>query len=192
MTIEIEGNWRKGRAFDVHTLSSTYLGQNEAGYDKWESTRSEMGELVYQLKYRQDKSKLPAIVSLLDKIKGIEQFDYIIPIPPSDSSRVFQPVNEIALALGKRRGVKVLTDFLAKGPGGQQIKNVIDAEERQRLLRESMHIKASYSIAGKSVLLVDDLYRSGATLRVATDLLLKEAKVSDVCVLTMTKTRSNR
>jgi competence protein ComFC len=58
-----------------------------------------MGELVYQLKYRQDKSNLPAIVALLDTIKGIEQFNYIIPIPPTDNSRAFQPVNEIALAL---------------------------------------------------------------------------------------------
>ncbi len=73
MTIELEGNWVKGRAFDVHTLSSTYLGPNEFGHDQWENTRSEMGELVYQLKYKQDKSMLPEIVKLLDKIKGVEQ-----------------------------------------------------------------------------------------------------------------------
>ena len=49
MTIEIEGNWAKGLAFDVHTLSSTYLGPNEFGHDQWENTRSEMGELLYKL-----------------------------------------------------------------------------------------------------------------------------------------------
>jgi competence protein ComFC len=192
MTIEIDGNWRIGRAFDVHTLSSTYLGQNESGYAKWDTTRSEIGELVYQLKYRQDKSKLPAIVTLLDKIKGIEQFNYLIPVPPTDKSRAFQPVQEIALALGAHRGVTVLTDFLAKRTGGQQIKNVNDAAERERLLRENMHIQATYPIAGSTVLLIDDLYRSGATLRVATELLLNQAKASDVCVLTMTRAKSNR
>ncbi len=192
MTIELDGNWRKGRAFDVHTLSSTYLGQNEAGYAQWDSTRSEMGDLVYHLKYKQDMSMLPAIVALLDKIKGIEQFDYIIPIPPTDRARAFQPVNEIALALGIHRGVRVLTDFLAKAPGGQQMKNINDPGEREKLLRETLRIEATYSIAGSTVLLIDDLYRSGATLRVATELLLGQAKASDVCVLTMTKTRSNR
>jgi predicted amidophosphoribosyltransferase len=102
-----------GRAFDVHTLSSTYLGPNESGYAQYENVRSEMGELIYRLKYRQDKSTLPTIVTLLDKIKGVEQFDYIMPIPPTDKSRPFQPVTEIALALGKHRGVRVLPDFLA-------------------------------------------------------------------------------
>jgi competence protein ComFC len=192
MTIELAGNWMTGRAFDVHTLSSTYLGPNEAGHAQWENVRSEMGELVYKLKYQQDKSTLSAIVSLLDKIKGVEQFDYIIPIPPTDKSRPFQPVNEIALALGQHRGVKVLTDFLAKAAGGKQLKNVDDPEEREKLLRESLSIEGKEVLSGKRILLVDDLYRSGATLRVATGLLLEKAKVEKVSVLTMTKTRSNR
>jgi competence protein ComFC len=192
MSIIIEGNWKKGLAFDVHTLSSTYLGVNESGYAQWDTTRSEIGELVYQLKYRQDRTKLPEIVALLDKIKGVEQFDYLIPIPPTDQTRAFQPVTEIGLALGAHRGVKVLTDFLAKKPGGQALKNIADPAEREKALRESLHIQAPYSIAGSTVLLIDDLYRSGATLRAATDLLLNEAKAKLVAVLCMTKTRSNR
>jgi len=32
MTIELQGNWAKGMAFDVHTLSSTYLGADEFGH----------------------------------------------------------------------------------------------------------------------------------------------------------------
>ncbi|MEA2892688.1 MAG: competence protein ComFC [Bradyrhizobium sp.] len=192
MTIELVGNWMTGRAFDVHTLSSTYLGPDESGYAKWENVRSDMGELIFKLKYRQDKSTLPVIVSLLDKIKGVEQFDYIIPIPPTDKSRPFQPVTEIALALGKHRGVPVLPDFLSKTSGGRQLKNVDDPEEREKLLQESLSIQGKEALSGKRILLLDDLYRSGATLRVATDLLLKEAKAEKVSVLTMTKTRSNR
>jgi predicted amidophosphoribosyltransferase len=192
MTIELLGNWMTGRAFDVHTLSSTYLGPDEFGHDKWDNVRSDMGELVYKLKYQQDKSTLPAIVTLLDKIKGVEQFDYIIPIPSTDKSRPFQPVTEIAGALGKHRGVKVLPDFLTKAAGGKQLKNVDDPEEREKLLQESLSIGGKELLVGKKVLLVDDLYRSGATLRVATDLLLKKAKAEKVSVLTMTKTRSNR
>lgn len=192
MTIKIAGNWKSGLAFDVHTLSSTYIGPNEFGHDQWENVRSEMGELVYKLKYRNDRSALEPIVALLDKIKGIEQFDYIIPIPPTHRSRAFQPVTEIARAIGRRRGVEVRADFLKKRDGGEQLKNVHDPEEREKLLRASLHIDNDRSMAERDVLLVDDLYRSGATLSVATGLLYDEAKAKTVCVLTMTKTRSKR
>ena len=192
MTIKIKGNWNKGLAFDVHTLSSTYLGPNEFGHDQFENIRSEMGELVYKLKYQKDRSSLASIVALLDKIKGIDQFDYIIPIPPTDRGRAFQPVTEIAFAIGKHHGIKVLTDVLKKKAGGPQLKNVNDPEKRKELLKASLHVDSGDSVAGCDILLVDDLYRSGATLSVATNLLYEEAKANKVCVLTMTKTRSNR
>ena len=192
MTIEVKGNWKKGLAFDVHTLSSTYLGPNEFGHDQFDNIRSEMGELVYKLKYQNDRSTLASIVALLDKIKGIDQFDYIIPIPPTDQGRAFQPVTEIALAIGKHHDIEVLTDVLKKKGGGPQLKNVNDPEKRKELLRDSLHIDKGESVAGCNILLVDDLYRSGATLSVATNLLYEEAKANKVCVLTMTKTRSIR
>ena len=81
---------------------------------------------------------------------------------------------------------------MKKRDGGEQLKNVHDPEEREKLLRASLHIDNDRSMAERDVLLVDDLYRSGATLSVATGLLYDEAKAKTVCVLTMTKTRSNR
>jgi competence protein ComFC len=191
MTIEIQGNWVRGYVFDVHTLSSTYLGPNEFGHAQFDTKYSEMGELIHRLKYKHDRAALPRIVELLDKFTGIEEFDFLIPIPPTDKSRAFQPVTEIARALGRRRGVDVLYDFLAKKPGGLQLKDVSDPEERETLLRDSIYVDAEYSIEGRTVLLVDDLYRSGATFRISADLLNK-ANAARVCVLAMTKTRSKR
>lgn len=192
MAYEITGNWQKGIAFDKHTLSSEYLGVDQFGHDRWESTRSEMGELVYQLKYQSKSDVIPKIVELLDRIKGIEEMDLIVPIPPTDSARQFQPVSLIAEALGKHRKVKVLPDLLVKTPGGAQLKNVNDPDERQKLLRASMKLSNVHNVAGMKILLVDDLYRSGSTLSIATELLLGEGKASSVSVLTMTKTRTNR
>lgn len=192
MSIELEGNWKRGIAFDVHTLSSTYLGVNEFGYNQWESTRSEIGELLYQLKYQADAQKVREIVKLLGKIKGIETMDYLVPVPSTNQHRRFQPVVEIARALGEERGVKVLDNVLRKRTGGAELKNVTDFEEREALLREQLYLENFKPLEGKNVLLVDNLYRSGATLRVATELLYRQAKVKDVFVLTMTKTRSKR
>lgn len=192
MTIEIKGNWRKGLAYDVHTLSSTYLGPDEYGHDRWDNTRSEMGQLVYQLKYKNDRSTIPKIVDLITKkIKGIEKFDLIIPIPSTNKNRSYQPVEEIAKELGRRKRVKVRS-LLTKKAGGAELKNIDDAREREELLKGRISTSGEHDISSQKVLLLDDLYRSGTTLSVATDVLYNDAKVDSVSVLTMTKTRSRR
>jgi predicted amidophosphoribosyltransferase len=176
MTIELKGNWKKGFAFDVHTLDSVYLGVDEHGHDRWANTRSEMGQLVYDLKYGKDQTALEKIVDLLDKMKGIETIDYIVPIPPTNPSRQLQPVSQIARELGKRRGVRVLDGLLLKKRGGPELKNVEDPTERRELLRKSLILSKDYDISGTNVLLVDDLYRSGATLSAATSSFSTKAK----------------
>ena len=191
MPYEITGNWKKGIAFDNHTLSSSLVGVNEFGHNVYDNKYSEMGELVYQLKYKNNRDSIPKIIALLLQIKGIENMDLIIPIPPTDGSRSFQPVTLIAQALGQQCKVEVATDLLLKKPGGPQLKNVNDPKERLSLLKDSMSISESRNISGLNILLVDDLYRSGSTLSAATDLLLIQGQAASVSVITMTKTRSN-
>ena len=175
MTIEINGNWHKGLAYDVHTLASTYIGPDEYGHDQFDTTYSEMGGLVKALKYQYDKSVIPQIIFLLEKIKGIEKFDFIIPVPSTKKSRPFQPVDEIALALGKIRGVEVITGFLEKKTGGTELKGVDDPEQRKKLLRDAIYIPSQKKdISGCDILLVDDLFRSGSTLSVATEILYQK------------------
>lgn len=190
MTSEINGNWHKGRAYDIHTLDSAYIGPDEYGHAQFDTTYTEMGGLVKALKYQHDKSVIPQIVSLLEKIKGIENFDFIIPAPSTKKSRPFQPVDEIALELGKKRGVEVLTGFLEKKTGGTELKGVDDPEQREKSLKDAIYISSKIKdISGCAILLLDDLFRSGATLYAATEILYQEAKVNKVCVLTMTRTR---
>lgn len=191
MVIRVEGNWHSGLAFDLHTVASTHLGVDEFGHDRFENTRSEMGELVYQLKYRSDKGRLPEIAALLDTVKGIENFDYIVPIPPTNKNRPFQPVELIAVALGERRNVKVWKDLLVN-EGDAELKGISDPVERNERLQKAIKLASGANVTSAKILLVDDLYRSGATLNVATDLLYKTGKAEKVSVLTMTKTRSNR
>lgn len=72
------------------------------------------------------------------------------------------------------------------------VEGVTDPVARVEMLRSALKLTNKNTVSGKKVLLVDDLYRSGATLRIAADLLYKEGKASAVSVLTMTKTRSIR
>jgi len=192
MTIKLEGNWDKGFAFDVHTLESIPIGPNEYGYEQFDTTYSEMGGYVYKLKYKNDKSAIKKIVDLLSKYKGIDKFDAIIPVPSSKKNRPYQPVDEIAQELGKRRRVDVLIGLLEKRDGGKELKNITDPVERIKELKKVISLSSKINVSGQKVLLLDDLYRSGATLSASTDILYNQGKVSNVCVLTMTKTRSKR
>jgi hypothetical protein len=60
--IKIEGNREIGYALDVHTKSSQLLGYDEFGRGVFDTERSQIGELLYRLKYRSDKSVIPDII----------------------------------------------------------------------------------------------------------------------------------
>ncbi|MEY3788788.1 MAG: hypothetical protein RIQ94_940 [Pseudomonadota bacterium] len=192
MIYKLDGNWKAGVAYDLHTLSSEYLGQDEYGHDRYNNTRSEMGEFVYQLKYQHDETVVGKIVDLLQDINGLKTIEVIIPIPPSNKNRISQPVFSIASELGKRLKILVYLDFLAKTNKAEELKGIEEQEKRIGILEKTMFIENNYDLADKKILLIDDLYRSGSTLKVATNLLYNKTKAKDVYVLTMTKTRSNR
>ncbi len=192
MGIKIHGNWKKGIALDLHTKSSEYLGLDEFGHDRFETIRTEMGELVYKLKYKSDLSVVPQIVNAIVKIGGIEKMDYIIPVPPSNIHRRFQPVFIIAEELSRKIDVELAMDLILKIRETPELKNITDDKERDNITRDAFSLNDTYDLSGLKVLILDDLYRSGTTLRAITSLLHEEGKVKNVYVVTLTKTRSTR
>ena len=108
-----------------------------------------------------------------------------------NKKRAYQPVQLITAEIGKRRKVSVLDDLLLNS-GDEELKGITDPVARLDLLRKALSLHKGERVKGKQILLVDDLFRSGSTLNVATDILLTEGGAARVCVLTMTKTRSNR
>ncbi len=193
---EIHGNWRAGWALDIHTVSSRPLPGG--GYD---TERTEFGELVFQLKYRHDRSKIQLIAEITAKfveekfaVDGHLVLPYIaavIPIPPSDTNRDFQPVTEVAQEIGKLLSVPVRTDYLMKVKRTEPLKNLPDVENKREQLRGAFVVE-SQGLKDQCVLLVDDLYDSGTTLREATKVLYEQGSVQHVLVLTLTRTRTGR
>jgi len=192
MAIELIGNWKKGFALDLHTKSSEYLGVDEFGRDRFDTKRTEIGELVYKLKYSADMSSVSKLVACIQQnMRGLEKLDYLVSVPPS-RPRAAQPVFLIAEELSKRIRVPFIRDAILKVKITPEIKEVFDQKEREALLAAAYEYNDKYNLANKNILLLDDLYRSGTTLRVITSILYKNAMVKNVFVITLTKTRSLR
>ena len=104
----IYGTWDEGIVLDNHMLKSVFLGYDENGKEKFENTRTEIGELIYKFKYKNDRESLPKIMVLikdiLDKWQLKEKIDVVIPVPPSNKTRAYQPVFEIAKEIAKYLG----------------------------------------------------------------------------------------
>ena len=188
--IKIKGNWEVGYALDVHTKSSQFLGFDDLGRERFDTERSRMGELLYRLKYRGDRTVVQEILQLVLNFATFETIDVIIPVPPSHTNRPFQPVIEIAVAIGSRLNIPVLTNLVQKVKETPELKNVGDFEEREKILDGAFKVIPVGCLSGKTVLLFDDLYRSGATLSSLTAVLYDQGKAKSVKVLTLTKTRS--
>lgn len=191
MVIEIKGNWKRGFALDLHTKSSIFLGTDEYGHNQYDTTRTEIGQLVYDLKYNNNQSVLPKIIDkILSSFNNLNKMDYIIPIHPSKDRKV-QPVYLIADALGSKISIPVLKEEVIKIKDAPELKDIYDANKREEVLRNAFSLAKKTNIKEKNILLIDDLFRSGATLRAITSILYDSGYVKNVYALTLTKTRSN-
>jgi predicted amidophosphoribosyltransferase len=187
---QIRGVWRQGYVLDNHTVRSEFLGYNQFGNPMFDTKRTEAGELLYRLKYRQNLEALATLVETTTTFVRSWQvtFDAIVPVPPTRVRR-FQPVFEIATRLAEALELPLLKDFVQNVGNTKELKNVFDYTERLRLLENVYRIR-DQSLHSKAVLLFDDLYRSGATLTAVTRALYEQAQCSDVYVLALTRTRT--
>jgi competence protein ComFC len=188
---KIVGNWRSGMVLDLHTISSVYLGVNESGHEVYDTTRSEVGELLYRLKYKGDK---PAAKKIIETASAYlkphrAKFDLIVPVPPS-GKRAVQPVITLANGIGAALEIPVV-ECVTTTRAATQLKGVLDPDKRKELLDGLYRVDRAQTKA-KNILLFDDLYRSGSTMNAITDILMKEGKAATVRVLAITRTRSNQ
>lgn len=176
-----------------HTVSSEFLGHDSYGHAQFDNKYSALGELIYRLKNRGDKNAVDSIADTAVKFI-IEQwrlaFELVVPVPPSRKREGYQPVIEIVNAIGARMTKRVDVDAVTKVKETPQLKDIYDYQEREALLKDAFRANPE-AVGGKAILLVDDLYRSGATATVVAKSLFL-ASASNVYMLAMTKTRTRR
>ncbi len=187
--IRLHGKWDLGFALDTHVIESIPLGEDAYGHLRFESTRSPIGELLYQFKYNGRYDNLTEIVdtikSFLSTQPEMQNIETILPVPPT-KARSYQPTFEIAQALAKELKVFYCNDVLenysqieAKG---------LSADEKYQLV--GAIVKKKPATRKHSTLLIDDLYQTGTTLNQCTSLLRDDPLVDKIYVLTITKTKN--
>jgi predicted amidophosphoribosyltransferase len=174
---------------DRHTVSSTFLGYDTFGNPYFDTKRTQLGELVFRLKNRTDRTVVDAIAdTVVEFIKERKlHYEVIVPVPAS-RQRTFQPTVEIARAVSARVGKPTRENCVRKVKATRELKNVYEYRQRLELLEGAFKVEAD-SVRGQAILLLDDLYRSGATLKAVAQA-LRAAEPARIVILALTKTRT--
>lgn len=182
--VRIYGVWDEGIVLDNHMLKSVFIGYDENGKEQFENTRTELGELLYKFKYQSNTEVLNDIMELvkniLDKWNLKDKIDLVIPVPPTNKLRKYQPVEklsfEIAQYLNKECDASLLKkDSTLQSKNGYDIVGTI--RQLKTLDREA------------NILVIDDLYSTGATLNETCKVLKKDSNVKKIYCLAMTRTK---
>jgi len=188
---KLSGSWDAGYALHKHTLSSVYLGDDEYGHARFDTTRSEPGEALYKLKYRGDWSQVGPLAAEVQKslLPQFGKIGLIIPMPPS-TVRARQPVDELAKELGRLTNTPVFDNIIVKAPapaGSPQLKNLNTREEKDAALQGRFSINPSITNEGCwNALLLDDLFDTGATMDAVCKTLRTYKKINQVYAASIT------
>ena len=181
--------WDHAVSLDKHTVSSVPIGENEQGHMQFNTVRTAVGEAMFKLKYRQDFTQVNALAQkVADAVlgNGFPKIDIVIPMPAS-KSRAKQPVTEIAKQVAALLSAQFVDDLLIKVQSTGVMKDLGSYAERAAALENCFQYQNKFTSGQKNVLLVDDLYDTGATLEAACNTLRGYSKINTLSVVALTR-----
>lgn len=121
------------------------------------------------------------------------RFDFIVPVPSTASKRRERGFNQaelLARYVSGHTGVPMRRDMLIRREA-TQVQHGLTAAERRINAAKSYDIGNPEGAAGKTILLVDDVFTTGSTVAACSDKLLA-AGARSVYVVTATKTNRQK
>lgn len=188
--LPISGPWHAGFTLDAHTISAEFLGYDLQGRPQFDTTRSEIGEALYQCKYRGERAASQALAAAAAAFVRERQLkvELVVPVPPS-KVRSFQPLLEIARQLASDLKIGYDVTSVRKVKETEELKSVDEMAAREAALADAFAVDGT-ALAGRTVLLFDDLYRSGASMSAVARALTVQGRVAGIVALALTRTRS--
>ena len=172
---------------DLCTVCRESVVNFDAAYS-FGSYEGPLRKLIHLFKYAKVETlALPLSRLLVQAMPIDERFDLVIAMPMHWRKRWERGFNQaelLAKPLAKRCGLKVSTTFGRKRYTKAQA-GLTEVQRRENL-KDSFCVRNAQQIAGKRILLIDDVFTTGATLRSAAGA-LKAAGVARVTALTLAR-----
>lgn len=181
---ELPGPWPCGMALGMHS---------ELGEEGVVLTAA--GELLDRLKYGGERRLVRGIArAMADVLRGkpgYREVQLVVHVPGSRREAGVEPPCDLARAVAGELRVPCLPRFIATNRRTLSQKDVTSWEEKKRNVQGAFRVRRAELVRQRKVLLVDDVYDSGATLEEVWRMLM-DAGAREVVVATVTKTRYRR
>ncbi len=147
--------------------------------------------IISEFKYGKKRfygKKMAKMVAAYLKQNRVGDFDFIIPVPLHWTKEFMRGFNQSAIVsvyLGRLLYKKTLLNVLLKARSTKS-QTLIEGKERKLNVKNSFKVKNSHLIKKRKILLLDDVYTTGATAYEAKKQLLS-AGAQKVIILTVAK-----
>lgn len=145
----------------------------------WNYRQREVQKVIKAVKYRFCREVVGEIFNGIDFEKM--NCDLIVPLPLNKLRKNWRGFNQasiIAKELGQRWGIEVV-DLLIRVKKTKPLAEMKNSKLRKAEIKGAFMVNKDFDLKNKRVLLVDDVFTSGATMREATKV-LKRAGVKEV------------
>jgi len=142
---------------------------------------------IHRFKYNKDTTFSKALGSIISRYHDLEGFDVLIPVPLHIDrlrERGFNQSLLLARAVGKRHRIAV-DPFALKRTRWTEPQVNLSGKERKINVKGAFEVQGN--VRGRSILLIDDVYTTGATVGECSKVLRKNG-AREVCVLTLART----
>lgn len=177
--IPLSGNFDSGFALGEYSISES---------EKRKGTI--VGDLPHKFKYEQDHHAGELLADLAsDFIESripLKSTDLMLTVPPSFRSRTFDPVSFLAERIEERTKIHWERDVFIRTRLTKPQKSVWDKELKQLNVSNAFRLTKPLEVEKKKMLLIDDIFASGATLN-EISAVLWQAKANKIFVLVLAK-----